>query len=396
MRAERDVGIVGGCGHVGLPLGLAFAQAGLRVTLYDQNGAAVDMVGAGKMPFLEAGAPRVLDSIASSGRLLASVDAAVLRDVEHIVVVIGTPIDPHLNPEPNTVPNAIVDLLEHLRNGQHLALRSTVYPGVTAMVEQLLASAGLRIDVSYCPERIAEGRAMTELRQLPQIVSSRTAPGRERATNLFRTLTQKIVHLDVEEAELAKLFTNTWRYIKFAAANQLFMIANDLGLDYERIRSALRSDYPRAADLPSAGFAAGPCLLKDTMQLAALDNNNFSLGHASMMINEGLPDYLLSRLERRFDLRSMTVGILGMAFKAESDDIRSSLSYQLRRVFRERAHEVLCSDPYVDDDDLLPFAYVVSQSDLLIIGAPHGCYAEIRTDTPVIDVWNLLGGGVCV
>jgi UDP-N-acetyl-D-mannosaminuronic acid dehydrogenase len=396
MRAERDVGIVGGCGHVGLPLGLAFAQAGLRVTLYDQNSAAVDMVGAGKMPFLEAGAPRVLDSIASSGRLLASVDAAVLRDVEHIVVVIGTPIDPHLNPEPNTVPNAIVDLLEHLRNGQHLALRSTVYPGVTAMVEQLLASAGLRIDVSYCPERIAEGRAMTELRQLPQIVSSRTAPGRERATNLFGTLTQKIVHLDVEEAELAKLFTNTWRYIKFAAANQLFMIANDLGLDYERIRSALRSDYPRAADLPSAGFAAGPCLLKDTMQLAALDNNNFSLGHASMMINEGLPDYLLSRLERRFDLRSMTVGILGMAFKAESDDIRSSLSYQLRRVFRERAHEVLCSDPYVDDDDLLPFAYVVSQSDLLIIGAPHGCYAEIRTDTPVIDVWNLLGGGVCV
>ena len=116
------------------------------------------------------------------------------------------------------------------------------------------------------------------------------------------------------------------------------MIANDFGARLRaHPRGASTHDYPRAADMPGAGFAAGPCLFKDTMQLAAFNNNNFTLGHASVMINEGLPLYLVARLEQRFDLSTMTVGILGMAFKAESDDIRSSLSYKLKRILQFKA-----------------------------------------------------------
>ena len=203
---------------------------------------------------------------------------------------------------------------------------------MTALVEKIIADLGLQIDVAFCPERIAEGKAMTELFELPQIVSSRTQRGMDRASALFRRLTDTVVPMAPEEAELAKLFTNVWRYIKFAAANQLYMMANDRGLDFERIRQGLILDYPRAADMPGAGFAAGPCLFKDTLQLAAYNNNNFALGHMAMSINEGLPLYLVDRLEQRFDLPSMTVGILGMAFKGGSDDIRSSLSYKLKRI----------------------------------------------------------------
>jgi UDP-N-acetyl-D-mannosaminuronic acid dehydrogenase len=387
--------IIGGCGHVGLPLGLAFADRGLRVVLHDINPDAVDDVNAGRLPFAEPGAHEVLQAVRASGTLRATTDPATVRDAETVIVVIGTPIDDHLNPDLGAVQQAIGDVAGHLADGQLLVLRSTVYPGVTAMVEALVANLGLDVDVAFCPERIAEGQAMHELYELPQIVASRSDRALERATKLFRNLAHEIVYLEPEEAELAKLFTNTWRYIKFATANQLYMMANDFGLDYERIRAAVTYQYPRAADLPGAGFTAGPCLFKDTLQLAAFNNNNFHLGQASVMINEGLPLYLVARLEQSFDLADLTIGILGMAFKAESDDIRSSLSYKLKRILRFKAARVLTHDPYVTgDDDLVPLERILDESDVLILATPHRAYQDFATTKPVIDIWNLREQGV--
>src|SRR5437763_8208100 len=397
MHFSRDVVIVGGCGRVGLPLGLAFADAGLSVTLYDRDARAVDLVRSAKMPFRERGADELLERMIDSGRLAATTESRAVGESEHVMIVVGTPVDEHLNPNPSFVLNVVEGLLDQLRDGQHLVLRSTVYPGVTRMIERLLVAAHRTIDVSFCPERIAEGHALEELHTLPQIISARTERAAKRADQLFSVLAPSLIRLEPEEAEVAKLFTNTWRYIKFAAANQMFMIANDFGLDFARIRSALKQDYPRAADMPGPGLAAGPCLLKDTMQLAAFNNNNFTLGHASMMINEGLPMYMVSRLEHEYDLASMTVGILGMAFKAESDDTRSSLSYKLKRLLRFRAGRVLCTDPdALHDVDLWPLADVPAESALLVIATPHHQYAELDVDIPIVDIWNLLGNGELV
>ena len=269
-----------------------------------------------------------------------------------------------------------------------------MYPGVTDAVDRMLSDRGLKIDVAFCPERIAEGRAMEELSTLPQIVAGRTAQVRDRAATLFKHLTDVVVELEPTEAELAKLFTNAWRYVKFAAANQFFMMANDHGLDYDRIRRALAYEYPRAADIPGAGFAAGPCLLKDTMQLAAFTDNTFLLGHSAMLINESIPLYLVTQLEQRHDLGTLTIGILGMAFKAESDDIRSSLSYKLKRILEFRAKRVICTDPYVTvDPTLASLGETVEGSDLLIVATPHKVYADLDTRRPIIDIWNLLGRG---
>jgi UDP-N-acetyl-D-mannosaminuronic acid dehydrogenase len=396
-RFARDVVVVGGCGHVGLPLAIAFADRGLQVGIYDVSETAVATVSAGEMPFDEAGASDVLKRVVTDGRLEASVDPAIVGSAEHVVVVIGTPVDEHLNPDQAAIPEALAEFTDQLHDEQILILRSTVYPGVTALVEKMIARLGLDMDVAFCPERIAEGKAMTELFELPQIVSSRTGRGLERASALFSKLTSTLVPMNPEEAELAKLFTNVWRYIKFATANQLYMMANDRGLDFERIRQGLTLDYPRAADMPGAGFAAGPCLFKDTMQLAAYNNNNFALGHTAMTINEGMPLYLVHRLEQRFDLRQMTVGILGMAFKGGSDDIRSSLSYKLRRILAFKADRVLCTDPYVTNDPrLVPLQQVLDDSDLLVIATPHPEYRDLVTDKPVADIWNVLGKGVRV
>jgi UDP-N-acetyl-D-mannosaminuronic acid dehydrogenase len=394
---DRDVVILGGCGHVGLPLALAFADCGATVGIYDISQASVDAVNAGRMPFAEAGADEVLHRVLSAGRLEASADPAIMATAENVVVVIGTPVDEHLNPDQTAITEALGGCSTYFRHGQLVILRSTVFPGVTALVEKTMAGLGLQIDVAFCPERIAEGKAMTELFELPQIVSSRTAAGTRRAAALFGRLTSKLVMMSPEEAELAKLFTNVWRYIKFATANQLYMMANEQGLDFDRIRRGLAEDYPRAADMPPAGFAAGPCLFKDTMQLAAFNHNNFPLGHAAMAVNEGLPLYVVHRLEQRFDLASLTVGILGMAFKAGSDDIRSSLSYKLKRILAFKAGAVLCTDPYVTiDPGLLPLDEVLARSDLLVVGAPHPEYRGLVTDKPVADVWDILGNGVRV
>jgi UDP-N-acetyl-D-mannosaminuronic acid dehydrogenase len=207
----------------------------------------------------------------------------------------------------------------------------------------------------------------------------------------------KVVRTTPEEAELAKLFTNTWRYIKFAAANQFWMMANDSGVNFDNVREAIRFEYPRAADFPAAGFTAGPCLFKDTMQLSAFSNNTFALGNSAMMINEGLPLYVVEKLSQKYDISKSKFGLLGMAFKGESDDNRSSLAYKLKRILKFKSAGVLTSDPYVKNDaELVSEERVLEESDVLIIAAPHTRYKDLVSDKPIIDIWNLRGNGSSV
>jgi UDP-N-acetyl-D-mannosaminuronic acid dehydrogenase len=292
--------------------------------------------------------------------------------------------------------NAVDQIAPHLRTGALVALRSTVYPGTTAYVAQHLADRGCVVDVAFCPERIAEGHALEELRSLPQIIGADDDRAAERATALFGKLAGKTIRTTTKEAELTKLFTNTWRYMKFAVANQFFMIANSAGVDYTNVLRAIREDYPRAADLPGPGFAAGPCLFKDTMQLSAFTADHFPLGQAAMQINEGLPAYIVSALERRYDgLGGKTVGILGMAFKAESDDPRASLSFKLRKLLTWAGAKVVCTDPYLKDDRFVTLDSVLKESDILILGAPHKAYRSLEVGgKDVVDVWGALGAGI--
>ena len=395
--AILNVVVVGGCGHVGLPLGVALAEVGLNVALLDTSPEAVKTVNDGRAPFLEPGLAEALQHSRAAGKLVATCNPTCVGTADAVVIVIGTPVDEHLNPDPNAVVAAIGAIADRMRDGQLVVLRSTVYPGVTDLVARNLSDRGLDVDVAFCPERIAEGMAMEELRSLPQIVGASTDSARLRARELFGHLAHDLIDTTPREAELAKLFTNTWRYIKFATANQFMMIANDHGLDFERIRHAITHEYPRAADMPGPGFAAGPCLFKDTMQLAAFNDNGFQLGHAAMLVNEGLPLYVVSQLEKQYDLADMTVGILGMSFKAESDDTRSSLSYKLKRILRFKAKQVLCTDPYVaetTDSSLVDLETVLEQADILVIGAPHPEYRNLVTDKPVSDVWGITGNGV--
>jgi len=394
----HDVVVLGGAGHVGLPLSLAFAASGLRVAVLDTDRAALARIAGGEMPFREAGADALLPEIVASGRLVLSDDPTVLGQADAVVVVIGTPIDEFLNPSMWVFDRVVDELAEHIRRDALVVLRSTVYPGTTASVARTLSERGVPVDVVFCPERIAEGHALEELRTLPQIVGADGPTAGDRAEALFGRLVPSVIRVRSMEAELAKLFTNAWRYVRFAAANQFFLIADAAGCSYDTILEAIRKDYPRSADLPGPGFAAGPCLLKDTMQLAAFTTDHFALGQASMQVNEGLPAYLVQAMERRYGpLHGRAVGILGMAFKAESDDMRSSLSYKLRKLLRWTGARVLATDPYVRDDTLVPLETVLAEAEILVIGAPHRAYRELDLGgRQVVDIWGATGAGIRV
>ena len=250
------------------------------------------------------------------------------------------------------------------------------------------------LKVAFCPERIVQGYDIEELNRMPQIVSGTTPKATEEATALFRMIAPEIVQLEPIEAEFAKLFGNAYRYIEFAVTNQFYLIAQSAGLDYQRILKAMKHNYPRARNIPMPGYAAGPCLMKDTMQLTAFARNEFSLGNAAMLVNEGLPLHVIGDLRRRYDLGKMTVGLLGMAFKSEVDDVRASLSYKFKKILKGFAQDVLTTDPFVTvDPELLPLDEVIARSDVLILCTPHNSYksADLK-GKPVVDVWGLLEG----
>ena len=390
----QKVVVVGGGGHVGLPLALVLADSGFHSVALDISIETVAKINSGQMPFAEKGGQELLIKTLENKTFRATSEHGSISSADIVVIVIGTPVDEHLNPDPNAVVNAVSACVPFMNSRQLVILRSTVFPGVTQRVKNLLADSGVFSEVTFCPERILEGHALKELRELPQIIGASSELGASRASEVFAQLGVKTIVVSPEEAELAKLFTNVWRYIKFAAANQFWLMSNEAGLDFSRIREAIILDYPRAADLPNAGFSAGPCLFKDTMQLAAFSNNNFALGHSAMLVNEGMPLYLVSKLEEKYDLSKMTIGILGAAFKGESDDIRSSLSYKLKKILEFKAKKVLMTDPYVTvDQELNPLESTILDADLLIVAAPHNSYKQIVTSKPIIDIWNLFGNG---
>jgi len=392
-KPTYDVCVLGGAGHIGLPLSILFAKKGLNTLIYDINEKAMEIIERGIMPFLENEAEPLLKAVLAAGKLHFSSDPHDLGGVPFIVITIGTPVDEFLNPSTRLIAECIDWLYPILTEDQTLILRSTVSPGITEWLDHYIRSKGKQINVAFCPERVVQGNAIVEIETLPQIVSGQTPEAEEKAAELFGLLAPDLVRMRPIEAEFAKLFCNTYRYIQFAATNQFYMLATMAGADYSKILHGITKDYDRMRDFPKPGFAAGPCLFKDTMQLTSYSKNQFNIGMDAMLVNEGLPLFLLEQLGRRFDLSNLTVGLLGMAFKANSDDTRASLSYKLKKVLKLRAKSVLTTDPHVTTDArLLPVEEVVSRSDLLILCVPHRAYRRLDLHgKPVVDIWNFYG-----
>lgn len=389
--------IIGGVGHIGLPLGIVFAQKGVKTCLLDINEKNAALVKAGKLPFMEEGGEAALAEALKSGNLEVSLDPTAITSADIIILAVDTPTGQFLDPSYGRVIKVFEEYMPYFRTGQIVILRSTVYPGMSERVQWLFEQSGKGdVGIAFCPERIVQGKALQEQENLPQIISAFKPEVLDKVKNLFLQINKTVLPAESPlEAELVKLFSNAWRYISFAAANQFYVMATSRGVDYAHLHEIMTHGYERNKALPKPGFAAGPCLVKDTAQLLAFSNNNFQMGQSAIAANEGLPNQILEQLRVKYGsgLREKTIGILGMAFKAESDDNRNSLSYKLRDIARLECKVVFAHDVYIRDESFqVDLDKFLKYSDIVILATPHAAYKDIDPasypDKDFVDMWG--------
>jgi UDP-N-acetyl-D-mannosaminuronic acid dehydrogenase len=354
----RTLAVVG-IGRVGLPLAISFAESGLRVFGLDRNPDHVRRVNRGELPFIEHGAEEVLKRVCGDGTFRATTNPEeAISDADAVIVTVGTPLGSDLRADTSQVESALSEISPYLAAGSLIVMRSTLSPGTTdrTVVPTLERLTGFQLGhnllVAFCPERIAEGKAMEELRTLPEIVGGVDQRSGDAAEALFRTLDPgKIIQrTDALSAELAKLFTNVYRYVTFALANEYALIAEHYGRDAHHIIETLRHEYPRAP-VPLPGPAGGPCLSKDGYFLIEeLTFPDFVL--TAWKLNDSVPAHLVSRLAAEIRRRGVSpngarVAVLGTAFKADIDDDRQSPSLRAIDALRRTGFDVSIHDPYL-------------------------------------------------
>jgi UDP-N-acetyl-D-mannosaminuronic acid dehydrogenase len=387
---QKKITIIGGAGHIGLPLGILFAAKKKNVVLYDKNNFVIKKINKCQFPFIEKNGAKLLKKY--KRRIIASTNKNYITSADIIIICIGTPV---INNKPDLINffNLFKEIKHLLNPNQLIIIRSSIYPGTCEKVHHFLGKEF--INISYCPERVVQGKSIEELPKLPQIISGISDKAISQSTKLFNLICKKTIVTSILEAELIKLFSNSWRYINFSIANEFYMICENLGINFNNLRKKMIDGYERNKNIPTAGFAAGPCLFKDTMQLNVYLKKSFNLGAVATKINEGLPNFLYKKLLRKFknNLKSKTIGILGVSFKADIDDIRDSLAIKLLYLLKEKKLNVLFSDDYVSLKNNINKAQLINRSDIIIIGSPHSVYKKltIPKNKYLVDIWSLFG-----
>jgi len=390
MNTKRNISIIGGAGHVGFPLGLIFSSQGFKVSLIDKNKKNINKINNGEVPFLEENSKKLLVSMIKNKKIHATDKMDDISKSKYIIICIGTPITSKLNPNLKPFINFFHQLKKKINKDQIIIIRSSVYPGICEKIYKIIEKKCKNL--SYCPERIVQGKSITELPKLPQLVSGKSKKAILGSGQLFKKICKKIIFTEIIEAELVKLFSNAYRYINFSISNQFYMICQSQNLNFFKIRDIMREGYMRNANIPESGFTAGPCLLKDTMQLSSFYNHRFKLGHAAMSVNEGIPEFIITKLQKRFNLKKKTVGVLGLTFKAETDDIRDSLAIKLVKLLKHKKIKTLQSDEFYKNNKNISKNDLIKKCDIIILATPHKAYKRLRINKnkTLIDIWGLI------
>lgn len=397
--------VVFGVGRVGLPLALVLAEKGFDISGIDVDPARVALLKNKKMPFLEEGADKLLQRyIGNKFQIFDnSYTERAISESKYIILTLGTPIDSTYSPDHSQIEKLFSDIAPFLKKGHVIILRSTISPGSLRQLarfveENTTFKVGKDIFMAYCPERIAEGKSVEELSQIPQIIGTLDPESAKQAAKVFSKVTNIIHYSKPEAAELAKLFCNMYRYIDFAVGNEFMMIAEDYGCDIYDVLHLVNDDYKRGG-LKAPGLTAGPCLVKDGFFL--IDKSPFmELVMAAWRLNENIPGYLFKRIKAEVgNLNRKKVAMLGLAFKKNIDDSRFSLVPKMVKYFTAEGAKVMITDPLMPSE---PLKKTLQDANILVIGTNHDVYKKlslrnlkktVAKDCLVCDIWNMFGTG---
>ncbi len=399
---RHEVSVVG-LGRVGLPLALSFADRGLPTIGVDRDSAIVERVRDGMMPFREHGTQELLDRVRGDDKLALSTRIEDAAEARHIVLTLGTPAFSHIEIDISDIRAALDALLPVLRPGHHIVLRSTVAPGTTEFVagyieQQRGLAVGRDVFVAHAPERIAENHFVEEIASLPHIVGGVDDESTERVARLFEVFGSRIERTTPVQAELAKIWTNIFRYANFALPNLLMMNCEQYGANVFEVIDLINRDYPRGG-IAAPGLTGGTCLRKD---FAFSEERSSAPGMLMSVsrVNESVPLFLVEGIKSRLgSLRGRKVAVLGLTFKRDSDDLRDSLSAKLIRLLERELAEVATHDPHAPLPDA-GLADAVRAAAAVVIATNHsefsapatlGTVAEGAPGALVVDPWNSFG-----
>jgi len=400
IKSNNATVCVIGLGRVGLPLGVVLANCGLTCYGIDINSERVSQVNRGETPFKENGLDEWLNRARKLGKFHATIETkeSISRS-DIILVTVGTPTTMQRCMDYSQLHSALERISEVNLYGKAIGIRCTLVPGTVSNVivpyleDKSKLKAGKDFALAMCPERILEGCAINELFSLPEIVGGINDVSNAIFAELFRKMNPKkdILYTTPTGAELAKLFTNIYRYLSFALANEFAMWAENYGEDAHEIIKVANYGYPRC-NIPKPGFAGGPCLGKDGL---LLDNTTFtSMVSTAWKLNEAIPQHVAESIRRRIGLLyGKRIAVLGLAFKAGSDDTRLSPCAKLVEILKGYGAIVPVHDPYIPDT--LPIDKALENPDVVVVANNHPEFGNLAREIDesgcklIYDVWGI-------
>ena len=418
---DRNVCVLG-LGYVGLTLALAMADVGFIVHGVEIRDDVLNRLKKGKAHFFEPGLENLLQRLVKAERIKFSKHIPSAAGASVYIITVGTPLNDVGVVRLEMIENVAREVGSTLKKGDLVILRSTVKIGTTSkIVAPILKKSGVDFELAFCPERTLEGKALEELRQLPQIIGGKTIPTAVRAGQIFQFLTPTVVRVnDVETAEMIKLIDNSQRDVTFAFSNEVARLCDKVGISAMEVIQAGKLGYPRT-NLPMPGLVGGPCLIKDPYILAEGCRERGVTPDIALLarrLNEKQPEEIVSFLStftrslKRFP-KNPKIALLGIAFKGrpETDDLRGTMARPvlaaLKRHFPQA--EFVGYDPVVSRSEIKSFGVrptsslrtALSGSSLALILNNHPVFSSMPIDNLsklmkpsglIYDFWNSFTG----